>query len=1694
MLESKRLMQNATACEELLLHQVTLLKLLDAWNAGTCALVNVETAITDWAIAERRSEQQDDVPQPDSYYRQEILREGIAKAVADRLSASPRPTEALRESFAALGAGYVKLVGASSKPPSVWDDHGVRLSGDSFGDGRYSLYEPPVRSGQAEIWKAIDTLSTIPGSASSDTTQQNSERFRLVALKRPRPEDLRSATRARVAKERLLKEARRAALLEHPNICPVYYIHEGAEDEAPFYTMRFLKDANLEEEIRRAHDRRRQQTLDETDWRRLITFLADAAAGVAYAHKQGFVHLDLKPANIAVDNVNGTQVFDWGQASSLKSGVAFDRQAALDTTSGPAEATQIVYGTPAYAAPEQILKMSCSTRTDIFQLGAILYEILTGNPPYLDESREVSFVRGALGAVTPLGDTTAFPHLRSNRLRLLVAICEKAMRPDPGERYQTVDLLREDLIRWLDDEPISVRTESVIHRWRRTYRKNRRVIQSSLGIVMLFGLLATAGAIWNYFEHHHVIEEHYQQIVFGQNGPHGLRPVARGKVSPDFSTYRAYRRGWSGPIHKIEQVNAFGRPSFPSTMCPIIPNVTPLFDTEGASRVEYIYEKDRLAEERGFNLQGMTLWWIKYDFHHDLDGVTASFKRVSKVGTSPRTVAPELRSFSGAAALSVTWNSDQIFNDVRILDVRGVSVKGNRGEYGIRVEYRFDGQPTRLLFLGANGEPSPNLNGIMSTEYDYDAETGDLLELRHLNQAGEPAINEDGYAIAQIEHDSSRLLKRVIFLDESRQPISKPDGLASISFKLNSDHNLAEVIFFDKHEKRARSVADGPASISLVYDAGRISSLVRSGYDPNLVGFFSHQQTLDDRFRVVEGRCFDKDGKFAENSIIGAIQRSTFNDDGTERKREYFGSDKRPFHRHGGETGWEATYVDGHLYQRSFFGYDPGEFRIATNVETYDDFERATRVRWYGENGQPSSSDDDGVYGWNSSYHENELESRREYVGADGGISRRSGEEQGWTAEYSNTTLKRKRFFGHDAKVWGFETQEEVYDDSGVVLSVRFLKGAGQPATNLSEGVAGWDSKFDDDGREIRRDFVDVSGVSGRCKEGHTGWITKYAADKLVQRKYLGFDAKATGYQHRTESYDDAERIIRTEYLDGNERPVQVEEGYSGWTSDYDQEQLIRKSFWGYDETKFGYSSMSQLYDAAGRQWRVEYRDATDKLALSKKDHVAGHFNEFNSDGQVVRLEFLGIDGQPATNQLGHQGYSVEYAGQKKTRVAFFGYDPRKFGYASLVQFYDDAEQVVRNEHRDSAGRLTPDLAEGVMVARSHYSSSGKLVRVDYLGADEQPARHKNGSKGWTARYHDDKLIEKKLLGYDVDKFGYASQTDHYDTSGRIVRVEYRDLDDHLAQAKSDDIAGWVNNYDSEGNVIRLENFGVDAQPAHHRDGYMGLTAEYDSGRLSLKKFYGYDIDKFGYTSEVYVFNSQGRASRVEFRDSANQLRLSKSDNVAGWSNEHNSDGQITRTTYFGIDGTPAPHLFGYEGQLTEYIDGKPIRTIFDGFDLEKFGYSSKVQTWDESGRIIREERRDTEDQLCCAKSDGIAFWTSTFESSGAMTRQYFNERSLEIPVVAIVDRLEPEAQGFKIGIKPGDVIVSYDGKPIDGQSTLIKETTIGGMADPTDNRLRPLVVQRGSELLTFEVRPGRIGLAFNDVAASLVKKPSSSE
>ena len=388
---------------------------------------------------------------------------GDASATLSSFGGEKQVAESFRDSITPIKSNEARTIRQSvqSVPASDFDLESVPAVREA--SGRYAQVSEYGRGGMGRVLLVQDAFLN-----------------RQVALKELLP-DLKGRETPltpggfhRELLSRFLQEARITGQLEHPSIVPVYELGRR-DDDTLYYTMKLVRGRTLRDAISAARSLRERLAL--------LPHVIDLCQALAYAHSQRVIHRDIKPANIMVGEFGETVVLDWGLAKSLDKEDAHAHGLAetmrLLHAGEHAEAAATAYGevigTPAYMSPEQALGQieSIDARSDIYALGAMLYELLTGRAPFLGDS-VVDVLRKVVEK-----DPESIESTEPDAPPELAAIAMRAMAKDPAQRYASAKDMADDLTAFQSGALVGAHAYSPWDHLKRFARQNKGVLTTA---------------------------------------------------------------------------------------------------------------------------------------------------------------------------------------------------------------------------------------------------------------------------------------------------------------------------------------------------------------------------------------------------------------------------------------------------------------------------------------------------------------------------------------------------------------------------------------------------------------------------------------------------------------------------------------------------------------------------------------------------------------------------------------------------------------------------------------------------------------------------------------------------------------------------------------------------------------------------------------------------------------------------------------------------------------------------------------------------------------------------------------------------------------------------------------------------------------------------------------------------------------
>ncbi|MEY2562209.1 MAG: eukaryotic-like serine/threonine-protein kinase [Verrucomicrobiota bacterium] len=662
---------------------------------------------------------------------------------------------------------------------------------------------------------------------------------RLVALKmltgRYGPDEL----------ARFKAEAETAASLHHTNIVQIYEV--GEDEGAPFFSMEYIETGSLA-------DRLRGRVMPAREGAQLLISVARA---LHFAHQNGVVHRDMKPANVLLDPEGVPKVTDFGIAKRL---------------SGESSLTQsgAVIGTPTYMAPEQAKGTSrdVGAAADVYSLGAILYEILAGRPPFLPEDSET-----ALTVRVITEDPVSPAWHRPGTPRDLETICMKCLEKQPRDRYASAAAFAEDLRRYLEDESIMARPPTTVARAIKWTKRHPWRTSFAIAALVFLGIGLERLWRWEFYERPHVEWAETIDMVQGV-----AQPIVRCNAEEAARrgiTFRLTRRGRAGAVTSLEILNPRGRPALVREVfgSDIFSNWV-----EGAMgaqktndrsreavRINFIYTGGELAETTALDRNGHVTWRLLWnrvaeeEKNHHI--VRARFVDLRGFDFSSTQGASHVQFLRDAAGLDI---------EVRFFNGSGKPAPNNEEVYGFRVGRDAAGRVTQLTNLDQNGQPMENRIGMISQGLSYDSR-GYPVRYEFRDGEGKPAPWKN-VAVTTFDYDTAGNITAIRRLNAENKPVNGEWGdWAVLEYKRNALGELIDRVY-------QKVAADGS-----------LSQILRTQFEYDGAGYLADSKVIgpesvrtqwvrDPLGNVLEKRVVDLDGHPKTVSEGWSIIRYAYSD------------------------------------------------------------------------------------------------------------------------------------------------------------------------------------------------------------------------------------------------------------------------------------------------------------------------------------------------------------------------------------------------------------------------------------------------------------------------------------------------------------------------------------------------------------------------------------------------------------------------------------------------------------------------------------------------------------------------------------------------------------------------------------------------------------------------------------------------
>ncbi|HWB04172.1 MAG TPA: protein kinase [Verrucomicrobiales bacterium] len=1030
---------------------------------------------------------------------------------------------------------------------------------------------------------------------------------------------------------RFLAEAEIAAGLQHSNIV---HIHElGEAMGLPYIAMEFVDGSSMSDRVRTFGD----------DYRAIAGFFEKLARATQWAHQNAVIHRDLKPGNVLISRDGEPKIADFGLAKRF--GENIDQQAL--TRSGEQ------MGTPAYMAPEQAFPDlgAIGPAADIYSLGVMLYEVLTGKVPISGNSHAEMLTK--LRNEDPSSPAWMRPGLPAD----LETICMKCLRKRPRDRYASAGDLADDLRRFIADEPILAKPPSAVtvtFRWVRRHRLKVAVLITTLvASAVVGGILLHLSARRESerqaqekrereeYEYLHVRK--YTATYRNFTRRHGQyigsgAPLTAEELAHRSSSYQIVREGREGRCLRMSLVDSTGRPTY-YWATPDVLLIPGLLEGVPRHRLPCIFElhyttDDRVSEERLLDSSSTPVARIRYTYPEGYDPAKP------QSGYIQADIVDEfshpLETPSGLSSVQLVRDRNGQEHQILYADARGVAKEDKYRAGGMELAYNDHGLLTQITTLNKEGVPAANSIGRAVAKYGWN-ERQVVTSHSFFDLKGQPAT-VGGVHLTRAEDDQwgNSISARFFGIDgktPAHNSSSAPGGPTGLFWTYGSDGfplTLTSEGYDEKlngfasvtttHEwagdgsvhwtirwlgsggKPARGGMGWETTEEWVDPAGRVLRTIRSGFDEKTVFHYREEETNEwspagDKIRSVV-KYLDKDNKPARDISTKAREvTKEFDPAGRVTKSVHMMLNPSPYARLILETEWKKEEDSG---ARRFPGL--------ASKDTGTDSEAASA----------SSS-------------------------LTSSISRIQAAIRGRSPEMAKRT-------------------GSYFDENG------------KPVPG-PDGNTGWTKEFDDKGFPV--------------KEVHTGFNP---AEKRYARVVINTEWKPDhkGYTDKWSYYDSAEK------------PVRHRNGFLTSTKDVDEKgRTLRETNSGFDESRASYANeVIEYSDYTGNifRHRAYLYTGKDGQRVRYRGEYLDYAEKFDDKGNPLLVETAGYDpekypwfsqtaritaspdgttthtkswrdaqGRPCRGQLGEMESQETFntAEQRLISKVASGFDEAKYGYVT---------------------------------------------------------------------------------------------------------------------------------------------------------------------------------------------------------------------------------------------------------------------------------------------------------------------------------------------------------------------------------------------------------------------------------------------
>ncbi len=1150
-------------------------------------------------------------------------------------------------------------------------------------------------------------------------------------------------------RKRLEEEAHRLASLNHPNIVRLINFHKD-EKGSVYLIMEFAEGVSIEKFIREING------LVVVD--RICPLFEPILDGIAAAHNHKtkdedgklvpdpIIHCDIKPSNIVItlDKEPKIKILDFGIAQIVNE---------QDGES------KMVMGTPSYMSPEQIKGEKLDARSDIYSLGVLLHQMLTGNAPYDTTTLTEQQINQKV-VEEPLPRMATYYKYIPEKIQKIV---DKATAKRPEDRFQSCEEFKKALHKAVYPTKMPL--------WAK--------VASVAAVLIVVGV---AGYIWDY---NRIKTYYYKDYVEQWGIPQGIGELSSSEHGHSRRSYKfTYQKRH---LLRVSHVNSKDHLIEDGESERNERPIDQEFSYTEDGKVSHIKVKDRggkVLYVKSYN-DKLNVMVFQYDDEHNTERVLSG----STVGYG-RLLEDNYNNDHGhISRWWIEYDDDGFVTSEKYYSIDNSPVGDENGIYGRTYVRDKKGRPLEIHYIGIDGNPQPTKWGLGIKKYEYD-EDDNWIKCTYLTVDGKPAYDDtDGLAIYSLEYDDyGNVVNAYHFDGEGKPMIPQKNNVAGVHYVYDDDGQITEEDYLGIDHKPMFVKGAGFAIVKYEYDEnGYVTkeSLCDPSGNPvaSQDGNAFREYVNDEQGNQIEEWFKNVNGKLCETSAGYAGIRQEFDSIGNLVKLVYYGTDKKPVLVDGkagftikyNELNLEETYVS---LGKNMKPAPNDDGRICVRFE-YDKRGNTIKVSYFEADEKTPRLDIRGVAGFESKYDDkgNLLEQR--YFGVKG-----------------NTVTSLS---DHYAKI------KFTYDDNGNVLTLRYLTPSDE--LTLVNGIAGWDYVRDKRGNVLEEKPV---GINGGLAAGSL--ISKYKYDKfnnciehslyeasgepaldkfgvhryeyvfnshnqmIEQRNYntngqLIMASGNNSFAIMKNEFDDKGNRIKASYFGPDKQPCVCSEGWSSSKYEYDVfGNIIKQSFFGVDGKPTDPSVMVPVgickYDNNGNMLFIAAQDGKGHYIINPNTGWAIQRATYDDKSQLVSTAFFDADDKAMIGPDGYHKVTYKYNNNShKTEEAYFGTDGKPMvgsGGCHMIKYrYDDNGNEIEEAYFGTDGK--PMLVNGIHMERMVYNINGLATSVAYYNKAGKPTDCDAGFHKITLTYNDNGQYTSRKF-YRANGSLLGSQTYNFST------------------------------------------------------------------------------------------------------------------------------------------------------------------------------------------------------------------------------------------------------------------------------------------------------------------------------------------